>query len=434
VAKITELKKRVPKVRFVKTLTIILLAIVILVFMLTACRDTENSKEADVTITFSNATDYDITGFAFQIFSGYRMNNPMRGPDELDVPLVPGESRDITFSVPKNNLDGEWLARLSIAGEESYFQDEESTICFDGIKLIVITCDDAKNFRFTPYLENPSIPNGSSDDIGGGSNGNPDDVGGGDVGGGLVTAGIILDFSCGSPEAVVRQETLNIYGEITLTELSENLSWYSALDFDVSFEFNTDGGITVDWKPSSSLVSGSPPDDYEKRLGYLDEEKTGDLRFYDADTLRWFMMDSMYQTLIENHYYGDIYYTMDGGKKLELAGLEPISVFPISMPYMGSAYYFAHADVRGESWISEEEALEVLAEALAPLPDGTAIISRGSDLVYNEYLDEHIDVYVFAYGANRDDQFVAEIFYAFTKDGEAIFRYDIENGELIAIQ
>ena len=73
--------------------------------------------------------------------------------------------------------------------------------------------------------------------------------------------------------------------------------------------------------------------------------------FFDADSLRWFMMDSLWRTLTENLNTENIYYTMDGGRELAFEGdmvLAPVSVFPPAIPYMRSDFYFAHDDVRGD--------------------------------------------------------------------------------------
>jgi len=290
--------------------------------LLAAC---DNTEEVYVTITFRNATDYEIDGLAFQICGGYRMNNPMRGPHDLAEPIKPGEEQVVSFHIPENNLDGEWWARLTITGVEDYFE-YDGTVCFDRVGLIVITCDDDMNFTFAPFLSSQADA------------GNNDDVGGG-----LVTAGIILDFSFGSPEPILRQETEYAYGEIPIERLVECLDWFAALDFTVSFPDCENGGVAVDWKTDSSLLLGTVPEDHEKRLGYLSAELAEALRFADADKLRWFMLDSLYRTLQDN-FYTDVYYTMDGGKELVLPGLSPVNTFPSGIPYMGSAFYFAHAD------------------------------------------------------------------------------------------
>jgi hypothetical protein len=316
-----------------KTLTmkrfiILLLIAPIITFMLTACN---NVDEIYVTVKVQNATDYEINGLAFQICKGYRMNNPMRGPDDLVEPIKPGEEQTLTFNIPENNLDGEWGVNLTIPGIEDYFACD-GLVCFEIASLIVITCDDEMNFTIASYMNSQTDAENYDD-----------------VGGGLVTAGIILDFSFGSPEAVLRQETEYAYGEIDIEHLAECLDWFTALDFTVTFSTHEDGGIIVDWKMDSSLLLGTVPEEHEKRLVYHSDEIVDELRFSDPNKMRWFMMDSMYRTIQDNGYPDVIYYTMDGGNELIIEGLSPVSVFPSDIPYMGSAFYFAHANTQGDA-------------------------------------------------------------------------------------
>lgn len=65
--------------------------------------------------------------------------------------------------------------------------------------------------------------------------------------------------------------------------------------------------------------------------------------------MRWFMMDSLWQSCMENMAIDEVYYTVDGGKELSFEELYPISVFPKDVPYMGSPFYFSHADLQGDA-------------------------------------------------------------------------------------
>lgn len=120
--------------------------------------------------------------------------------------------------------------------------------------------------------------------------------------------------------------------------LADSLSEWTGLDFtlnDVIFE--EEDSITVDWSAESTLIAN------------LDgREQKKEFFFYDEDSLRWFMMDSMYRTLIENFGTDRIFYTMDGGKELAFDTLYPESVFPHDFAYMGSAFYFAHTGEHGD--------------------------------------------------------------------------------------
>lgn len=58
----------------------------------------------------------------------------------------------------------------------------------------------------------------------------------------------------------------------------------------------------MDWAADSTLIAGLD-----------DREQKEEFHFFDADSMRWFMMDSLWQTLKEN-FNRDIYYTMNGVK------------------------------------------------------------------------------------------------------------------------
>lgn len=151
-------------------------------------------------------------------------------------------------------------------------------------------------------------------------------------------AKLIADFSGGSEEPNRKEKSYPYYGQLDLEALPEQLSSWTGLDFTLNSITTTDKGIVVDWAKGSTLIAGLD-----------DREQKEEFRFLDADSLRWFMLDSLYQTLKTNQSSGgDIFYTMDGGKELALEDLSPVSAFTLDTPYMGSAFYFAHSDVRGD--------------------------------------------------------------------------------------
>lgn len=124
-----------------------------------------------------------------------------------------------------------------------------------------------------------------------------------------------------------------VTAEIIAMELSE----WSGLDFTINNATVSENILTVDWSADSTLIAN------------LDDRKQKeDFHFFDADSMRWFMMDSLYQSCMENMNISEVYYTMDGGKELTFEELYPIAVFPKDAPYMGSPFYFAHADLKGD--------------------------------------------------------------------------------------
>lgn len=119
-------------------------------------------------------------------------------------------------------------------------------------------------------------------------------------------------------------------------ELSDELSELVGLDFTITTS-KTDEGLIVDWAADSTLIAG------------LDgREQKKDFYFFDNVSLSWFMMDSLCRTLTENLHVENIYYTMDGGKELEINELYPVNKIPSDTPYMGSDFYFSHDDVKGD--------------------------------------------------------------------------------------
>ena len=122
----------------------------------------------------------------------------------------------------------------------------------------------------------------------------------------------------------------------TAEELAQELTRLTGLDFIITSSKADDGWI-VDWSADSTLIAGLD-----------DREQKEEFHFFDQDSLCWFMMDSLWRTLTENLNAENIYYTMDGGRELVFEELYPVNEFPSDIPYMGSEFYFAHADVRGD--------------------------------------------------------------------------------------
>ncbi len=153
----------------------------------------------------------------------------------------------------------------------------------------------------------------------------------------MITGALYADFSYGNTiDDRVKGYSFEYSEELNVSGLANRLSELTGLDFKISFS-NTKDGLKIDWKKDSTLVSG------------LDDRKQKeDFTFSDSDTMRWFMMDTLWRTLTVNLSVENIYYTMDGGKELSFEELLPINVFPADVPYMGSGFYFAHSDLKGE--------------------------------------------------------------------------------------
>jgi len=67
------------------------------------------------------------------------------------------------------------------------------------------------------------------------------------------------------------------------------------------------------------------------------------------------MLDSLWRTVVANMDVDNVYYAMDGGMDLVLPQMSAWNVFPADLPYMGSPFFFAHEDVRGDLIPDEQE-------------------------------------------------------------------------------
>ncbi len=150
---------------------------------------------------------------------------------------------------------------------------------------------------------------------------------------------LVADFSSGSVEPNWKEYPYENDGSRTVEAMAAGLTELTGLDFTLkAVEVVDSKTIKVDWAANSTLVGGL--DDRDFKEGF---------NFFDADSLNWFMMDSLYQTILKNIAgTEEVFYTMDGGKELVFRELYPTKAFTLDTPYMGSAFYFAHTDGLGE--------------------------------------------------------------------------------------
>ncbi|MGI5885262.1 MAG: hypothetical protein ACOX83_09935 [Candidatus Spyradocola sp.] len=169
------------------------------------------------------------------------------------------------------------------------------------------------------------------------------------------TVTLYADFSAGAEatDGLLQTQTATI-PERTASALADALSAWTGLDFTLQAATLEGNALTVDWAADSTLVAGLD-----------DREQKEDFHFLDADSLRWFMLDSLYRTLSENLEVESIFYTMDGGQELVLEGLAPVQAFPLGEPYQGSAYCFAQA---------QDQPAEESAEATAAPDSAPAVL------------------------------------------------------------
>lgn len=154
--------------------------------------------------------------------------------------------------------------------------------------------------------------------------------------------------------------------------LANELTELTGLDFTIGSK-EVDDGLIIDWAAGSSLISG-----------LSEHEQKEEFFFYDYDSMCWFMMDSLWRTLTENLDVENIYYTMDGGKTLTLERMSPSIIIPNDIPYMGSAFYLAHADGRGDDEITPGTVESY--QGFWEYPEGRILEINGD--VWNLYADD----------------------------------------------
>lgn len=162
----------------------------------------------------------------------------------------------------------------------------------------------------------------------------------------------------------VREYPIEYTGEKkTAEELADELTELTGLDFTITAS-ETDDGLVVDWSADSSLFTGP------------EGEQKEEFFFFDYDSSCCFMMDTLCTTLTENLDAENIYYTMDGGQELVLQQMSPSMTIPSDTPYMGSDFYYAHDDVKGDDEESSYENTQADYQGYWQYPYGTVLEIR----------------------------------------------------------
>lgn len=79
------------------------------------------------------------------------------------------------------------------------------------------------------------------------------------------------------------------------------LSQWTGLAFDITAEVDSNA-VIIDWKSTSSFAEGQPP-----------EYQNEGFEFYDQNTMRWFMLNSLCSSIRMNTDINDVYYSIEGG-------------------------------------------------------------------------------------------------------------------------
>jgi hypothetical protein len=213
---------------------------------------------------------------------------------------------------------------------------------------------------------------------------------------------------------LIKTKTVTVE-EVTAETIAQELSQWSGLDFTLNGATMSESILTVDWSADSTLIANLD-----------DREQKEDFNFFDVDSMRWFMMDSLSQTCMENMGLTEVYYTMDGGKELSFEELYPISVFPKDVPYMSSPFYFAHADVKGDvteedSNIGDMEGINIGDMANYPPTAGTWRLYGAPDTAYIEMDGKGLVTTFYANGAIENDGYL--IYYG-EDEGYKMFNFE----------
>jgi len=206
---------------------------------------------------------------------------------------------------------------------------------------------------------------------------------------GVKEAVLYTNMTTGSVEPEIKEHPFEYSGELTAEVLADGLSKLTGLDFKIAAK-DVDDGLTIDWAKDSTLVAN---------LG--DRQQKEEFHFSDADSMRWFMMDSLWLTLTQNLNKENFYYTMDGGYYLTFEELYPVNTFPAEQQYMGSAFYFGHANGKGDLGDDEDysedgrgdlipmndvDAMELVRQSMNEEDrDTLALVGGGEDTVKGEH-------------------------------------------------
>jgi hypothetical protein len=204
-------------------------------------------------------------------------------------------------------------------------------------------------------------------------------------------------------------------GDLTAEKLAQGLSELTGLDFYITMQHPNDHlqEIVIDWDSDSTLIANL--DDREQKEEFF---------FFDADTMRWFMMDSLWSTVIENLDYENVYYTMNSGIDLEFEELYPIKKFPSDLPYMGSAFYNAHANTHNGKILGGDDALVLVEYIMEERGEfSEVILPDGEDIIDGEH------AYIFSAGDYSEDgiKFTAMYHYAVSDRGN-VYYIDVLTG------
>jgi hypothetical protein len=221
--------------------------------------------------------------------------------------------------------------------------------------------------------------------------------------------------------AEFKKHSYQYSGELTAEVLGEGLSELTGLDFLFTNTSKSDG-IVIDWNVNSSLFGKA---DMKKASRFFGDD------WPDGPYIDWFMLDSLWETLIKNLGVENVYYTMNGGKELKIDGLMKGTVlvdeFPSDIPYMGSGFCSVHTDGNGRFCkdFNQNTAMDLVGLAANHYVDKKAsvIVQIGEETIEGEH------AFTYSAGENSADgqKYTALYHYAVTDSGK-IYYMDVLQG------
>jgi len=157
---------------------------------------------------------------------------------------------------------------------------------------------------------------------------------------------LVAVFNAGEGSEGRREYPYYYDGGLTVQVIADGLSELTGLPYGALAVTPQGEDLYVDLPADCAVFGGVETQDREE------------FPFRDYDSMAWFMLDSLSETMRTNipglgvH---EIFFTMGGGKALVLENLSPGMDFTLETPYMGSAFYQNHFGGRGDEDIDPSD-------------------------------------------------------------------------------
>ncbi len=141
---------------------------------------------------------------------------------------------------------------------------------------------------------------------------------------------LYVNFSNGTSEDPedIKEYEFSYTGELTVEIIAQELTALTGLNFALSDVTLENVGAYIDWSPESSLIADLNDFTFKDNFS-----------FPDSNSLVWFMLDSLNDSVIKNLSVSAVHYTSDGGRELMIPSIFPHATFEVGAAYQGSAYY-----------------------------------------------------------------------------------------------